>query len=285
MTIQHAIERGFRLLQGKELRSPRLDAELLLAFVLSASREYLIAHAQDTLGSDQEARYRELLRRRSRGVPIQYIRGIQEFFGRDYLVNPTVLIPRPETELLAELCLQRLQSISPPAKVLELGTGSGCLAVTFACEIPALKITATDISVPSLQLARLNAKRHQAESRIQFVAADWLSGLRATPRFDVIASNPPYVGWSHRAHVDRSVFRHEPRRAVFAGERGLGAYRKILQSAQPLLRNPGCLILELGQETGPAVISMASQHGWLVESTHKDLAGILRCLILTPRLR
>lgn len=210
-------------------------------FVLNCDRAYLFAHPERDLTREEEARYDAALAERSRGVPAQYITGHQEFWGMDLIVTPAVLIPRPETEHLIETVLA-LQP-KPAARIADVGTGSGCIALALAKELPLAEIHATDISPAALEIARANAARHQLESRIQFHQADLLGNL--TPAFDFVVSNPPYVGESEEDQVQLEVRKFEPRSAVFAGASGTEAISRLIPQAQAVLSTGGWLVMEV----------------------------------------
>ena len=209
-------------------------------FALGCDRAYLFAHPERELTNDEAARYEAALSERSRGVPAQYITGHQEFWGMDLTVTPAVLIPRPETEHLVETVLA-LQG--PKGRIADVGTGSGCIALAFAKELPQAEIHATDISPTALEIARANAARYQFETRIQFHQTDLLHGLR--PPFDLIVSNPPYVGESEEDQVQLEVRKFEPRSAVFSGLGGTEVIARLIPQAQALLHPGGWLVLEV----------------------------------------
>lgn len=211
-------------------------------FVLGCDRAYLFAHPERELTADDESRYDATLAERSRGVPAQYITGHQEFWGMDLIVTPAVLIPRPETEHLVETALAMF-SRSATLRIADIGTGSGCIALALAKELPDTEIHATDISAPALEIARANAARHQLDRRIHFHQADLLEGL--TGAFDLIVSNPPYVGESEEDQVQLEVRKFEPRNAVFAGPTGVEVITRLIAQAYTLLRPGGWLVFEI----------------------------------------
>jgi release factor glutamine methyltransferase len=223
-----------------------MNAELLLKFVLDCDRAYLFAHPERELSAEEESRYQAALAERSRGVPAQYITGHQEFWGMDLIVSPAVLIPRPETEHLVETALELIKSdlaSKSEVRMVDLGTGSGCIALALAKELPRAEIDATDISAAALEIARANAARHQLQSRIHFQQTDLLQGLKGP--FDIIVSNPPYVGDSEEDQVQLEVRKFEPRSAVFAGTHGTEVIAQLIPQAQSLLRPGGWLVLEI----------------------------------------
>jgi release factor glutamine methyltransferase len=216
-------------------------------FVLGVDRAYLFAHPERELSVEEQARYASVLNERARGVPAQYITGHQEFWGMDLMVTPAVLIPRPETEHVIETVLELIpvehagQEI--PIRILDVGTGSGCIALTLAKEFPRAEIHATDISGAALEIARANAARHQLESRIQFHQSDLLEGLNLAD-LDFVVSNPPYVGESEEDQVQLEVRKFEPRNAVFAGPTGVEVIARMIPQAHSALRGGGWLVME-----------------------------------------
>ena len=211
-------------------------------FVLSCDRAYLFAHPERELTSDENLRYQSALSERSRGVPAQYITGHQEFWGMDLIVTPAVLIPRPESEHVIETAIELVDS-EASVRIADVGTGSGCIALALAKELPKAEIHATDISTAALEIARANAARLQLQNRIQFQQTDLLENL--APPFDVIVSNPPYVGESEADQVQFEVRKFEPQTAVFAGPVGTEVIARLIPQAHQLLRSGGWLIVEI----------------------------------------
>jgi release factor glutamine methyltransferase len=247
-------------LTAHQVPSPRLNAELLLMFTLNCDRAYLFAHPERELTNEEQSRYDAALAERARGVPTQYITGHQEFWGMDLIVTPAVLIPRPETEHLIEAVLELQTSNlglqtsdtqtdlpSPKSKVLrilDVGTGSGCIALALAKEFPDAEIHATDKSAAALEVARANAARHQLDKRIHFHQADLLAGLNLTD-LNFVVTNPPYVGESEQDQVQLEVRKYEPREAVFGGPTGDELIARLLPEALAALRPGGWLVLEI----------------------------------------
>ena len=268
----NAVEAGATI--GGLLREsglPRFEAELLLCSVLGCERIRLIAHAEETIDSSNARSANALFARRRAGEPVAYITGWREFYGLALRVTPDVLIPRPETELLVELALERL-SPEEPGRVLELGTGSGAIAVALASERPGLAIVATDVSEPALALARRNARDHGAE--IAFVLSDWFDAL-GPEQFDLIVSNPPYVA-AGDAHLERGDLRFEPRRALIGGEDGLACIQEIAARAQSRLRPGGFLLVEHGYDQGDRCVALLIALGYSEVADFNDLAGLPR---------
>jgi release factor glutamine methyltransferase len=221
------------------------DATLLLLHALSLSRAQLLANPNRTLTPAEQSAYEALIRRRLTYEPIQYITGEQEFYGVALRVTPAVLIPRPETELLVEAVLSAVDP-TRPLRILDIGTGSGAIAIALATHLPQAAITATDISPAALAVAAANAARHNLTARIRFVESDLLSAFTPTETFDAIVSNPPYVPTSDRATLHPEVRDHEPAAALFAGPDGLDLYRRLIPQARAALVPNGLLALEIG---------------------------------------
>lgn len=257
---------------GLERPEARLEARILAARALDVDRAWLIAHDRDVPNPTQARALESLIARRERGEPVAYILGEREFHGRVFRVTPDVLIPRPETELLVEAALARLPK-DRPARVLDLGTGSGCIAITLALGRPDWDITATDASPASLEVARGNAARLGA-GNVRFVASDWYDGLDSTS-FDMIVSNPPYIA-SDDKHLGLGDLPHEPRRALASGPSGLDAIRAIVSRAPPHLHPEGWLLLEHGYDQAQACTSLLASAGFGTLFTLRDLAGQAR---------
>jgi release factor glutamine methyltransferase len=248
----------------------RRDAELLLMHVTGCSRAEMMTHPRRELTPAQENAYREAIRRRVRHEPVQYITGVQEFYGQPFRVTPAVLIPRPETEHLVEAAL----AIRPaPRYVLDVGTGSGILAVTLALELPDAAVMATDISPAALAVAQQNAQALGAGDRVRFVQSDLFEGLREE-RFDAIVSNPPYVATGET--LEPQVRDYEPASALFAGERGLEIYRRLIPEAFAHLERGGHLLLEIGHGQREALHGLLTQGGFVEIGFTDDLQGIPR---------
>ena len=226
----------------------RRDAELLLAHTLCQPRIWLLAHPEAELTEAEVASFLTLTARRAGGEPAQYLTGTQEFFGLELRVTPAVLIPRPETEHLVEAALAWSKTQIKPLRFLDIGTGSGAIAIAIAANEPAAEIIATDISAAALAVARDNALRLGVSGRIRFVQSDLLSALdsAADIPFDAIVSNPPYIPSTDAATMQREVVAHEPHSALFAGPDGLNIYRRLIPAAYTTLRPGGLLALEIG---------------------------------------
>ena len=255
--------------------SPRMNAELLLMFILGRDRAFLYGHPEHALSGEEQARYEDALVQRSRGIPAQYITGHQEFWGMDFLVSPAVLIPRPETEHVIEQVLAHVGRAPSPANlsIVDVGTGSGCIALALAKELPDAEIHATDISPGALEIARANAARLQLESRVRFHQADLLSGIEKGS-FDFVVSNPPYVGESEEDTVQLEVRKFEPRNAVFAGPTGLEVIERLVPQAWEALKPGGWLVMEISRTIEGRVKDLLTE--WANLQITKDLQGIER---------
>ncbi|HEX3354018.1 MAG TPA: peptide chain release factor N(5)-glutamine methyltransferase [Terriglobales bacterium] len=276
--IRDALATAISRLSAAQVPSPRMNAELLLMFTLECDRAYLYAHPERELTPAEELRYEEALSERGRGVPAQYITGHQEFWGLDLIVTPAVLIPRPETEHVVETVMRRAEAgaggrPTRALRIVDVGTGSGGIALALAKEFPDAEVHATDISAAALEIARANAARLQLDHRIQFHEADLLRGLEPGV-FDFVVSNPPYVGESEEDQVQLEVRKFEPRQAVFAGPTGMEVISRLVPQARVALKPGGWLVMEIsGAIAGEAQSLMAA---WGDVQVTNDLQGIAR---------
>jgi len=278
--LKDALTSAVNNLIAANIGSPRMNAELLLMFTLSCDRAYLFAHPERKLQVEAQARYEEALTRRASGVPAQYITGHQEFWGMDFIVSPAVLIPRPETEHVIETVLHlvrnnggRASLPDGPTRIVDVGTGSGCIAIALAKELPESEIHATDISPAALEVAQANGARHQLENRIRFQQADLLQGLDPGT-FDFVVSNPPYVGESEEDQVQLEVRKFEPRNAVFAGPTGLEVIERLIPQTHNALKPGGWLVIEVSGTIVEGVKHLLNQ--WQQLQITNDLQGIPR---------
>lgn len=254
----------------------RFEAEELLAYALGEERLVLYLEPQRVLSAEESARFRSLITRRRRGVPLQYLLGEVEFMGFTLRMDGRALIPRPETEGLVELILREVDP-EDKMEILELGTGSGAIAIALAKLLPQGQIRATDISPATLELARENAERNGVARKIEFIESDWFA--QVVGQFDLIVANPPYVGVEEIAGLPREVREHEPRVAWNGGERGLEALQEIIAEAPPYLKPGGRLYLEIGAGQGAGVRELAVATGAFVEmEILPDLGGKERYL-------
>jgi release factor glutamine methyltransferase len=270
MTLQTALLQGTQLLEEAAVPVPRLTAEVLLSHALQHDRSYLYAHSDDELTERVWIHYGRYLHERLKGKPTQYITGRQEFYGREFRVTRDVLIPRPETEHLVEAAIAR---IHPSQKAVDVGTGSGAIAVSLALETHA-QVYATDLSLPALCVATWNARKLGVA--VSFIASDLASAL-ADQSIDVLVSNPPYVPKSDQAGLQREVRDWEPEVALFGGETGLEVYQRLVDDARRVLRRGGWLLVELGFNSLQPVRAMLAS-GWSESEVKYDLAGLPRVL-------
>ena len=278
-TIAQALDKAAAALRAAGVSEARRDAGLLIMHALAYDRAFLIAHGDDVIDTDAHTKLRRAVARRARGEPLQYITGRQEFYGLDFEVTPDVLIPRPETELLVEAALELLRDTRAP-RLCDVGTGTGCISITLLYERRDARAVALDISPAALAVAARNAARHGVAARLQLTVSDCFAALApATERFDLILSNPPYVGLNEQEKVQREVREHEPRIAIFAGQQGLDIYRRLIPQAHALLRPGGWLLLEIGYSIEEEVRALLARPRWSETRTVPDLQGIPRVLM------
>lgn len=274
-TALKLLQTSARYLAEKGSPSPRLDAELLLAHVLSTTRLRLYVDFDKPITDLERTAYRELVRRRASGEPVAYLIGQREFYGRGFAVDARVLVPRPETELLIDAAL-RLLPKNAPLVLADLGTGSGAIAVTLAAEFPRAKVHAVDCSAPALDLARHNAESLGVSDRVCFYHGFWEQPV-ALLRFDAVLSNPPYVATGDRA-VEPGVRKFEPPEALFAGPTGLEAIEHLANALSAMLKPGGWWICEFGAGQRAQLEGLLDRTGW-VASFENDLAGLPRLFL------
>jgi len=279
-----ALRTAIARLEECHVPSAPLAAELLLMDVLQQDRSWIYAHPEYELSLAQALAYAQFIERRSKGVPTQYLTGRQEFWGIEFEVGPGVLIPRPETEHVIEVALARLgPRRTQSLRIADVGTGSGCIAVALARELPQAEIIATDISAVALDYARRNSARQEVSGRIQFFESNLLDACldasgRARSPFDLIVSNPPYVGRNDAAHLPREVREHEPAEALFAGDQGFDVYAALIEEAARALRADGIFVVEIGYNGADYVRSLLSVAPWSDLTVTRDLSGIERVI-------
>jgi release factor glutamine methyltransferase len=280
VTVLEVIQRSSEFLARKGVESPRLQIELLLAHVLQMPRMKLYLNFERPLSEPEVETLRGLVKRRGEREPLQHIVGTACFCGLELEVNGDVLIPRPETELLAEQAAQFLSRLDPGSStVLDFGTGSGCLAIALAVKSPEATVHALDVSEPALDVARRNAARHGVAGRIQFHSGDGWKALPGGLSFDLIVSNPPYIPSAEIPTLDPEVRDHDPMVALNGGGDGLDFYRRLAAGAVSLLKPGGKLMVELGDGQSAAVSGLLEEQGWSVESIQKDYTAQERILI------
>jgi release factor glutamine methyltransferase len=282
MTLREALTRATQQLDAYPdlCADAARDAASLLRHALGISQAAMLADSGREVTQDQQAAYDALIQRRAANEPIQYITGEQEFYGLALRVTPAVLIPRPETELLVEAVLTEVKQggLKSALRILDVGTGSGAIAIALAHNLPSAQITAVDLSGTALEVAVVNTARHQLMDRIQFIESDLLEGLASDGLpFDVIVSNPPYVPANDRASLHPQVRDYEPGVALFAGADGLDIYRRLIPQARAALLPNGLLALEIGHGQREAIASLLS--GWNEVRFVDDLQQIARIAV------
>ncbi len=256
---------------------PRREAALLLARVLDRSEASVLAHAEDTVAAADAARFHALLERRLGGEPMAYLFGEREFYGRPFAVDSRVLIPRPETEHLVEAVLAL--DLPPAPRIVDAGTGSGAIAVTLALELPGARLLATDVSLPALEVARSNVRRHGVTDRVALAGVDLLNALELA-RIDLVVSNPPYVDPAAAAELSSEVVDFEPHLALFAPGRGRAVVERLLTEAAGL-RAGSHMVLEIGHDQGDWLAAAVANHeGWELVELVRDYGGIRRTAVL-----
>ena len=284
--IEEALQRASFYLENAGLENPRVEAEVLLAHLLETDRLQLFLKRTQNLSSRQENLFEELVRRRAAGEPTAYITGTKEFYGYRFNVNKAVLIPRPETELLVDRALSWLNRLKSEGykniRVLDLGTGSGILAITIALKVNDVQIDAVDISAGALQTAKLNAARHRVEDRISWNCGNYFEVFNSSttpPLFNLVISNPPYLTKKEMRDLPSHILDHEPCEALDGGEDGLDGYRKIFNDLALHLTKPSMLLLEAGAGQQKMLDSLCRGSGIFNSITwHQDLAGHARVL-------
>jgi release factor glutamine methyltransferase len=290
--VRSALGEAIAQLERENVPSAALAAELLLMHTLGQDRAWLYAHPEQDLDAAAREQFFSLIARRASGVPTQHLTGHQEFWGLDFEVTADVLIPRPETEHVIEVAIERLGGRSDARSsrrkgqfcIADVGTGSGCIAIALAQEFPNAQIIATDISAAALEVARRNATRHSVTSRIDFIECNLLDALRhqspvpnhQSSHLDLIASNPPYIGRQEAATLPREVREHEPAVALFGGETGMEIYASLIAQAAMLLKPGGILVVELGHNSAEHVSRLLGAPAWASVAIANDLAGIPR---------
>ena len=269
LTIQQLLDQAKTVLSA-DIQLARLEAEILLAHVLGENRTYLHAWPERLLSDREVMQFNSLLERRRQGEPVAYLTGRQAFWSLDLNVTPETLIPRPETELLVELALERIP-VDTSWRILDLGTGSGAIALALARERPASHLLAVDCSASALRIARENAISHHLH-RVEFLLSDWFSALSETAKFDMIVSNPPYVKEGD-SHLETGDVRFEPRLALAAGPSGLKDLERIINQAHGHLKPGGWLLLEHGYDQKEEVRTLLKHAGYSHIEDHRDLAG------------
>jgi protein-(glutamine-N5) methyltransferase, release factor-specific len=280
VTVLEVIQRSTEFLRNKGVDSPRLQTELLLAHLLRMPRMKLYLNFERQLSQTELDDFRELIRRRGQRQPLQHIVGSTSFCGLELMVDPHVLIPRPETELLAERGWSFLKSLNhQPSTALDLGTGSGCLAIALAVHCPEAQLVAIDISAEALELAKQNAARHNVLHRINFLQGDGFAAFGSPNSFDLIISNPPYIPTDEIAELQIEVRDHDPRQALDGGPDGLSFYRRIAAEGVVFLKPGAKIMLEFGDGQAAEIRKIFETQKWIVEAIVEDYTQRPRILI------
>ena len=280
VTVLEAIQKSAEFLAKKGVESPRLQTELLLAHLLKMPRMKLYLNFDRVLSSAETDALRELIKRRGLREPLQHITGSTSFCGHEIAVSRHVLVPRPETELLAEFGWQFLSTLnSQPSTCLDFCTGSGCIAIAVAAKCPVAEIVATDISAEALVLAKENAQRNNVTERIEFRQGDGFAALANGAQFDLIVSNPPYIPSAEIATLDPEVRDFDPRAALDGGADGLEFYRLIASQAAAFLKPGGKIMVEFGDGQAEAIRKIFETEKWIVEAVKEDYSQRARILV------
>jgi release factor glutamine methyltransferase len=303
--VEELLRAGAARLREADVEAPRLCAEMLMAHLLGTDRAALCRRAKDRLSTDEAARYEELLARRAAREPVQHIVGRTEFWSLDILCDPGALIPRPETEVVIQTALGVLKNSAAP-EIADIGTGTGCIAIALATELPGARLYASDISRNALELAARNLAAHGLSERVQLFEGDMAEPFLShglAGRLDAVVCNPPYVAESHKPALQPEVREYEPEAALYGGRDGLRVVARLLAEAAPLLKPAGYLIIEIAQGQAPAVRELAEKSGagpstnaqgrpelgrmggWRVIRTIADPAGIERVLLIQKEKR
>lgn len=281
-SITNGILQGAQALRKAGVPEARREASSLLGFVLSRDRTFLISHAENLIDDQDLNDFQNLIRRRADGEPLQYLTSSQDFYGLDFKVTPDVLIPRPETELLVETALRLISDPQSAVFLCDIGTGSGCIAISLLHERPGARAIALDVSPSAIRVAEENANRHSVNDRITFVLSDCFQSLPpGTQAFDLIVSNPPYVSAEALDGLQREVRDHEPRIALTPGGDGLSIIRRLIAEASEFLKPDGFMLLEIGFDQAAAIEALIRQSTtWKLLGIEPDLQGIPRVVVL-----
>lgn len=287
MTVLEIIQRSAEFLARRGVESPRLQIELMLAHVLEVPRLQLYLKFDRALTDPELDRLRGMVKRRGEREPLQHILGATSFCGLDFAVNREVLVPRPETELLAErawgLAAQIAARGGAIPRVLDWGTGSGCLGIAIAVKCPTARVCALDASASALAVARRNAERHGVLDRVKFLWSDGFAGVPASERFDLVASNPPYIPSATIAQLEPEVRDYDPRAALDGGQEGLSCFERLADEAPPFLAEGGRLLLEFGDGQESALRRVLEARGWAIDAVERDYAQAPRILIASRK--
>ena len=278
MNYSEILKIGENILTKYKIRNPHLDAELILSKVLNKRREEIILNNNNKLKNKDIIKFNNYILRRQQNEPIAYILGYKYFWKYKFLTNKSVLIPRPDTELIIEETLNYLP-LDNSKKILDVGTGSGCIVISLLKERPKCKATAMDISLNAINLAKTNAKLHQLENKINFINID--IDKYKTCNYDLIISNPPYINSIELNRLDNDIKFHEPKLALSGGSDGLRNIKKVIIKSKKLLKINGKLILEIGHNQKIQTSKILNKNGYYINKISKDLSGKYRCIVST----
>jgi release factor glutamine methyltransferase len=281
ISISKAIMEGAQMLGAAGVAEARRESGSFLALAISRDRTFVVTHADELVETAAVKTFRTLIARRAAGEPLQYLTGHQEFFKLDFEVTPDVLIPRPETELMVEIALELLKGNAGPF-IADIGTGSGCIAISLLHELRNAHAIATDISPAALEIAQRNADRHGVTDRLTVIESDGFARVDPERRFSLIASNPPYIRDDEMATLQREVG-YEPRTALAGGPDGLDIVRQLLREASPFLRPGGHFVFEIGFGQDVLVEQLINRDVWELTETRPDLQGIARTVVLQKK--
>lgn len=275
MKIKNLLQAGYLRLKNVGIESFALDIRILLKFILGVSEEFLLLNQDLALSNNQIEDFNRLVQRREKLEPISYIIGFKEFYGRDFVVTKDVLIPRPDSEILIESVLvdyKKLENL----RILELGTGSGCLIITLLLELQKASAIAVDINKAALAVAKQNAENLEVDN-INFIESDWFSALRVAEKFDIIIANPPYIALDS-TRISKETNLYEPKVALFASGNGLSCYKEIALKARDFLAYDGSIFVEIGYDQEESVADVFLAEGYILVSKARDLGGYVRCM-------
>ena len=282
--LSEAITEGAARLEHSEVAEARRTAGVLLCHVLGIERTHLLTGSDESISEANYELFFRLVDRRAAGEPLQYITGHQEFYGLDFIVTPDVLIPRPETEFLVERVLKLLEESKQASPlIVDVGTGSGCIAVSVAVNAPQARVIATDVSRSALDIAMKNAATHGVRDRIEFLAGDLLAPLAGRDlegAIDILAANPPYVNTASVDDLHKEVRDWEPHSALFGGPEGLDFYRRLLEDTTGYLKRDGFMVIEIGYDQFAAIEKLSAAYSWEIVDVTRDLQDIPRTLTL-----
>ncbi len=277
MNINEALMEAAKILKRSQISYPKLESRLLLSYLLSKTQEYIILHTNSLLSQEHLEKFFKLIELRKKYVPIAYLIGYREFYGRNFLVNDSVLIPRSDSEILIDAVVKDYNYCKTKVNILELGVGSGCLIITLLLELKNTIGLGIDIEVDALQVAESNCQKYQLKKSLTLIQSNWFSNLVPDQKYDIIIVNPPYISNCELDKVAQETLLYEPYSALFAENGGLKSYQDIARSASAFLRCNGRLYLELGYSQAEEVGKIFKSSGFTLEQEYYDLAGYCRC--------